>query len=61
MLLSVPLTMTLKIMLENDREWRWLAMLMGSSSDVARVAANQSAPGNPSEHSNGSSPPNGQK
>ena len=31
MLLSVPLTMTIKIMLENSRDWSWLAIMMGSS------------------------------
>lgn len=30
MLLSVPLTMTLKIVLENDDDTRWIALLMGS-------------------------------
>jgi AI-2 transport protein TqsA len=30
MLLSVPLTMTLKIALESDEETRWIALLMGS-------------------------------
>lgn len=30
MLLSVPLTMTLKIALENDDDTRWIAMLMGT-------------------------------
>jgi predicted PurR-regulated permease PerM len=38
MLLSVPLTMTVKIMLENSREWRWLAILMGSGNEAARTA-----------------------
>ncbi len=59
MLLSVPLTMTLKIMLENNREWRWLARLMGSGSDSARASANQPAPEALSELGNGSSPPSG--
>lgn len=36
MLLSVPLTMTVKIMLENSREWRWLAILMGTGTDSVR-------------------------
>lgn len=36
MLLSVPLTMTIKILLENSRDWRWLAVLMGSGPDRKR-------------------------
>lgn len=38
MLLSVPLTMTIKIMLENSRDWNWLAIMMGSSGAERRVA-----------------------
>lgn len=34
MLLSVPLTMVLKIILENTREFRWLAELLGSDPKV---------------------------
>jgi len=33
MLLSVPLTMILKISLENTREFRWLAALLGSNPE----------------------------
>jgi predicted PurR-regulated permease PerM len=29
MLLSVPLTIVVKIMLEGSMEWRWLAVLLG--------------------------------
>ncbi len=43
MLLSVPLTMTIKILLENSREWRWLAVLMGSGSESRRITAESSA------------------
>lgn len=42
MLLSVPLTMIVKIVLENTSEWRWAAVLMGNptarSAPVAPVA-----------------------
>ena len=44
MLLSVPLTMTVKIMLENSREWRWLALLMGTGNEHSRVAPRPSKP-----------------
>jgi len=37
MLLSVPLTMTLKIVLASNEKTRWLALLLGSNSD-ARAA-----------------------
>lgn len=36
MLLSVPLTMSVKILLENTEDWRWLAVLMGDSPRRAR-------------------------
>ncbi len=36
MLLSVPLTMTIKIMLENSRDWNWLAVMMGGTSSETR-------------------------
>ena len=36
MLLSVPLTMTLKILLENSRDWRWLSILMGPGAETGR-------------------------
>jgi len=35
MLLSVPLTMTVKIALESSDETRWIAILLGSEADVA--------------------------
>ncbi len=45
MLLSVPLTMTIKILLENSRDWRWLAVLMGSGADSQRgTSASTSGP-----------------
>jgi AI-2 transport protein TqsA len=45
MLLSVPLTMTIKILLENSRDWRWLAVLMGSGAQAQRVAQASSSNG----------------
>jgi AI-2 transport protein TqsA len=47
MLLSVPLTMTIKILLENSREWRWLAVLMGSGPETQRVAPAPNTQGSP--------------
>nr|XP_061813395.1 AI-2 transport protein TqsA-like [Nerophis lumbriciformis] len=38
MLLSVPLTMILKIILENTRDFRWLAELLGSNPKVPQSA-----------------------
>ncbi len=38
MLLSVPLTMVLKIMLENTEEFRWVAVLLGDSRAAERLA-----------------------
>jgi predicted PurR-regulated permease PerM len=34
MLLSVPLTMTLKLALESDKRTRWIAILIGSERDA---------------------------
>ena len=34
MLLSVPLTMTLKLALESDRRTRWIAIVIGSERDA---------------------------
>jgi AI-2 transport protein TqsA len=34
MLLSVPLTMTLKLALESDSRTRWIAILIGSERDA---------------------------
>lgn len=34
MLLSVPLTMTLKILLNRSQDWRWLAVLMGAATEA---------------------------
>lgn len=44
MLLSVPLTMVLKIMLENTEEFRWVAVLLGNSR-VAAMSPEARAPG----------------
>ena len=38
MLLSVPLTMVVKIMLENTEEFRWVAVLLGNSRAADRLA-----------------------
>ena len=37
MLLSVPLTMTLKMALENDERTRWVAILLGSERDAVHA------------------------
>jgi hypothetical protein len=34
MLLSVPLTMTLKLILESEERTRWIAILIGSERDA---------------------------
>jgi predicted PurR-regulated permease PerM len=39
MLLSVPLTMTLKIALESNSETRWVAVVLGSGREVANLSA----------------------
>ena len=39
MFLSVPLTMALKITLENNPEFRWLAVLLGDAGQLARRRA----------------------
>lgn len=50
MLLSVPLTMILKILLENSPEWRWIAVLMDGDTPAARgEAARATLPSAPSE------------
>ena len=38
MLLSVPLTIILKIMLENSEDFRWLAVMLGTGNPVSRQA-----------------------
>jgi len=39
MLLSVPLSMTLKLALENDDRTRWMAILIGSERDAGHELA----------------------
>ena len=39
MLLSVPLTMTLKLALESDERSRWIAILIGSERDAGYALA----------------------
>ena len=41
MLLSVPLTMTLKLGLENDERTRWIAILIGSERDAQHAIASK--------------------
>ena len=43
MLLSVPLTMTLKMALESDTRTRWVAILIGSERDAVHELHNRSA------------------
>lgn len=45
MLLSVPLTMVVKIMLENTEEFRWVAVLLGDSKEAERLAPASSGEG----------------
>lgn len=45
MLLSVPLTMTLKMALESDEDTRWIAILIGSERDAEYALQQQVAAG----------------
>jgi len=44
MLLSVPLTMTLKLALESSEDSRWIAVLIGSERDAYQLLAKQTDP-----------------
>jgi len=44
MLLSVPLTMTLKLALESDERTRWVAILLGSERDAEHAIKSRPAP-----------------
>ncbi|MCH9695451.1 MAG: AI-2E family transporter [Gammaproteobacteria bacterium] len=44
MLLSVPLTMTLKLALESDERTRWIAILIGSERDAQHALKNAPEP-----------------
>lgn len=44
MILSVPLTMIIKIVLEQSSELRWLAVLMGPAAPMAAAAAARQSP-----------------
>jgi len=43
MLLSVPLTMTLKLGLESDERTRWIAIFLGSERDAKHALASRAA------------------
>jgi AI-2 transport protein TqsA len=43
MLLSVPLTMTLKLALESDERTKWIAILIGSERDAQHALKNRAA------------------
>ena len=43
MLLSVPLTMTLKLALESSSRTRWVAILIGSERDAEHALKNRAA------------------
>ncbi len=45
MLLSVPLTMTLKLSLESDERTRWIAILIGSERDAQHALTHPASEG----------------
>lgn len=45
MLLSVPLTMTVKLALETDESTRWIAIIIGSERDAIHMLEARAAPG----------------
>ena len=45
MLLSVPLTMTLKLALESDARTQWIAILLGSERDAEHKLAIRNSEG----------------
>lgn len=45
MVLCVPLTMAVKIILQNSRELHWLAVMLSSGVEVRQEAADQAQPG----------------
>ncbi|MFT5085336.1 MAG: AI-2 transport protein TqsA [Lentisphaeria bacterium] len=44
MLLSIPLTMTVKIAFESSEETRWVGIILGSGSDLTQTATSPSFP-----------------
>ena len=51
MLLSVPLTMIVKVILESDAQTRWFAVMLGSVSDITAKAENSQQSNNNTDNS----------